>query len=206
MMFIYKPLLLYKSACFRLFNQCLHVYFSHSIDFPHANAINLEQMNKQKAGSAVGTPKGGNSKVGELFPAASIDEYANLNREDEADDVDENDDEDNICDWRRKFGKLLHHLHPYIIIEIAQPTMQWNCAENFVLNEYSCNVIASQFCLICQLVHRFSMFITMMGTAMINQCADVLHILSNDYMWDINYQGLLDVLWYWKTYYIYLIV
>lgn len=55
-------------------------------------------MNKQKAGSAVGTPKGDNSKVGELFPAASIDEYANLNREDEGDDEDENDDEENICD------------------------------------------------------------------------------------------------------------
>lgn len=79
-----------------LFNQCLHVYLSHSIDFPHANAINLKQMNKQKAGSAVGTPNGDNSKVGELFPAASIDEYANLNREDVGGDEDENDDEDNM--------------------------------------------------------------------------------------------------------------
>lgn len=54
-------------------------------------------MNKHK-GNAVRTPNVGNSQVGELFPAASIDEYASLRRDNEGDDDDENNDEDNISD------------------------------------------------------------------------------------------------------------
>ncbi|XP_010257991.1 PREDICTED: uncharacterized protein C9orf85 homolog [Nelumbo nucifera] len=56
----------------------------------------LRAMNKGKSNTTVKTTTNGErNKVGELFPAASLDEYADLSRED--DNEDEYDDDDHIC-------------------------------------------------------------------------------------------------------------
>ncbi|OVA00828.1 Protein of unknown function DUF2039 [Macleaya cordata] len=55
----------------------------------------LRAMNKGKTGTSVKTTiNEEGKKVGELFPAESLDEYAELNREDEDED---DDNEDQIC-------------------------------------------------------------------------------------------------------------
>ncbi|XP_059434464.1 uncharacterized protein LOC132167488 [Corylus avellana] len=55
----------------------------------------LRAMNKGKSKSSEKTPTDKEDKVGELFPAASLEEYAEQSRNDNGDD-DDNDDEDLI--------------------------------------------------------------------------------------------------------------
>lgn len=84
-------------------------------------------MNKHK-GNAVRTPNVGNSKVGELFPAASIDEYASLSRDNEGDDDDENNDEDNVSDWKEE------NLGSSLLSSSASSIIKWDITTE-------CNVI-----------------------------------------------------------------
>lgn len=57
----------------------------------------LHQMNKDKSKSSAKTPTDKDDKVGELFPTASLEEYAEQSRNDNGDeDEDDNDDEDLI--------------------------------------------------------------------------------------------------------------
>jgi hypothetical protein len=55
----------------------------------------LHQMNKGKSKSSEKTPTDKDDKVGELFPAASLEEYAKQSRNDNGDD-DNDEDEDLI--------------------------------------------------------------------------------------------------------------
>lgn len=68
----------------------------------------LRSMNKQKAGAAVRVPKTTENIGGKSSPAASVDEYAELSREnkneeeeveeEEEEDSNDDDDKDQICD------------------------------------------------------------------------------------------------------------
>ena len=49
----------------------------------------LEQMNKGKSNDSDKTTTERINKVGELFPSASLEDYAELNRDDDEDDEDE---------------------------------------------------------------------------------------------------------------------
>ena len=65
----------------------------HSVEISTLNAnLISQQMNKNSSGKAIAIPKiGDRSREGDLFPASSIDEYAELARQDDC-----NEDEDCI--------------------------------------------------------------------------------------------------------------
>jgi hypothetical protein len=54
----------------------------------------LHQMNKDKSKSLAKTPTNEEGKAGELFPAASLEEYAEQTRNDDGDENDDEEDED----------------------------------------------------------------------------------------------------------------
>lgn len=52
-------------------------------------SILLEQMNKGKSNDSAETTIESINKVGELFPSATLEDYAELSRDDDEDDNDE---------------------------------------------------------------------------------------------------------------------
>lgn len=52
-------------------------------------SILLEQMNKAKSNDSAETTIESINKVGELFPSATLEDYAELSRDDDEDDNDE---------------------------------------------------------------------------------------------------------------------
>lgn len=62
----------------------------------------MQQMNKGKSQSSEKDPTQNDMKVGELFTASSLEEYAEVNRDDE----DDGDDEDQVqVIWDVHFGE-----------------------------------------------------------------------------------------------------